>query len=139
MADRGEISNDIEGFIISNWADTPIQFGNIDGKNPSDPSKLLSDGLDPYLFAVVQFADSDAFEVGGVLRRTQGKLYFEIRVKDGTGTRLAQTLVSKLQTMLEYKSVGDAKIRGSVSNDGFPSGGWYILPLSFKFRYDRQE
>ena len=139
MAAREIISKYVEAHLRANWLATPIQFENIEPKDPNNVGKLLSEGVDPYLFSALRYGESTAAEVGNTLKRTQGFLYFEVRVKDGSGTRLAQTYLSDLQSMLEYNNIGDVKIRGSISRDGFSSGGWYILPISFKFRYDRQE
>lgn len=139
MASRDAISQLIEDYLTTNWVTTPLQAENIEAKNPADPTKLLSEGQDPYIFYAIQFADSDAIEIGRKLRRTNGVVYMELRIRDGKGTRAIQAYISTLQQLLEYTNISDVKIRGSVSNDGFSSGGWYILPISFKFRYDRQE
>lgn len=139
MASRETILKDIEAFLKTNWTTTIIQFENINGKDPATPTKLLSEGTAPYLFTAIQFARSESIEVGKTFRRTNGAIYMEVRVKEGTGTRKANEYISDLQTMLEYTNINDVKIRGSASSDGFSNRGWYILPLSFTFRYDRQE
>lgn len=139
MAGRDQIAKDIEQFLETNWVTTNIQFENVDPIDPDDATKLLSEGTTPYIFVAIQFAESNAAEVGGVLRRSHGIVYVEIRVKDGTGTRLANSYIATLQTLLEYKDISDVKLRGSSTIAGFSSGGWYILPVSFNFRYDRQE
>lgn len=139
MADRDNISQALEDYLGLNWVTTPIQFENVEPKDPVDASKLLSEGTTPYIFAAIRYADSEAIEVGGSLRRTHGLLYLEVRVRDGSGTRIPQGYIATLQSLMEYTNIGDVKMRGSISRDGFSSGGWYILPISFKFRYDRQE
>jgi len=139
MASRGEVADAIEKYLEANWSATKISFENIDEKNPDDPTKLLSEGKDPYIFSATQFGDSNAAEIGRTFRRTHGVLYMEVRIPDGKGTRLGHNYISQLQSLIEYQDIGDARMRGSSSSDGFSSGGWYILPLSFKFRYDRQE
>ncbi len=137
MASRDQIAKLIEDYLLLNWTTTQIQFENIEGKDPSNPQKLLSEGITPYVYCAIRFANSDAAEVGGTLKRTMGIIYLEIRIKDGDGTRTAQGYISTFQQLLEYINISDVKVRGSVSIDGFSSGGWYILPMSFKFRYDR--
>ena len=141
MADRPTILEWIEAFIITGWnSATPILFKNNEETDPDDSSKLLSDGENPYIYVAVNFADSRQIEIGpNANSRTHGVIYMEVRVKDGTGVRVAEGHISTLQTLLEYTNISDVKIRDSISRDSYSSGGWYILPLSFKFRYDRQE
>jgi len=137
VATRNQISEWIEQFLIDNWASTPIQFENIEPTDPNDPTKLLSDGSNPYLYVAIRYADSDAIEIGGSLSRTDGLIYIEVKIPEGSGTITGQTYIAALQTLLEYTNISDVKVRGSTSRDGFASGGWYILSTSFKFRYDR--
>jgi len=137
MATRDQISKLIEDYLILNWTTTPIQFENIEGKDPSSPQKLLSEGINPYVYCAIAYSNSDAAEIGGTLKRTMGVIHIEIRIRDGEGTRTAQGYISTFQQFLEYINISDVKVRGSISIDGFSSGGWYILPISFKFRYDR--
>ncbi len=137
MATRDQISQAIESYLTTNWATTPIQFENVEAKDPVNPTKLLSEGTSPYIYCAIAYSDSNAAEVGGALKRTSAVIHIEVRVRDGKGTRLAQSYISSFQQLLEYTNISDAKIRGSSSRDGFSSGGWYILPVAFKFRYDR--
>lgn len=133
----------LENYLTVAWTATPIAYENVEARNWSEIGQpLLPDGDSDYIAIRSQVVNSRTLTVPGTCRRYEGVLFVGVAVRDGTGTRVADTYAAQLVTLLEGKELPSTtgmlrlwNLGGSVKYR--PTTGWYVNELSFSFSFER--
>lgn len=104
---KAVIAELLETTIQSNW-DTPIAWPNVESRDHSLPgSPLLSEGNKNYISFSVDITKTEAVEIPLGFIRYHGYINVDLYIKEGVGTRKAESLIDSLNDLFQYRIISD--------------------------------
>lgn len=133
----------IQGYLHTNWTDTPIVWENVqdlDFASPTQTPLLL--GQDPFISLEIFVHNSQTITVPGHCIRYPGTLEFGVFTKTQTGGHPGDQLVDTLIGLFENKGLGSAgsriRVRNIVTTVKYRiDSNWYVHRISFAFQFER--
>jgi hypothetical protein len=132
----------LENTLQDNWGTTPIAWQNIEARDHNlSGAPLLSAGNRSYINFFVDITKTEAIEIPLGAIRYFGYAGIDVNIKEGVGTRPAETLIDALIGLFQYRMISDdtACIR---THEYIDSGtfviqeGWMTHSIQFPFSAD---
>ena len=98
----------LENTLQDNWGTTPIAWQNIEARDHNlSGAPLLSAGNRSYINFFVDITKTEAIEIPLGAIRYHGYIGIDVNIKEGVGTRPAETLIDSLNTLFQYQIISD--------------------------------
>ena len=133
MPNLNDTKIDIESHIDTNVSGIlPIAYDNIPFEN---------DGLDKYVYLVVQFTSSSNINIGSIISkriRHTGSIIFKLYTKIDLGTTIPLSTLDSIKTQVEnrYISTNLITYAAEPARKGIGKDGYYSYFLSIPFVSD---